>query len=157
MFTGISVAMYFSRPVFMMLSVKPMASVDAVTASTAVPAVEHADETAGNDALGTDTAGILLITAFPAQVPDLSRLQAGASGDLVIEVLIDSNGRVATARARKGVGHEIDEMVLATVEQWVFHPVTKDGRPVRSEQELHFHYHRGCDPMLGWGCFELAP
>jgi protein TonB len=134
-----------------------LASVDAVTASTTAPLEEQADGTAGNDALGTDTASILLITAFPAQVPDLSLLQAGASGDLVVEVLIDSNGRVANARARKGVGHEIDEMVIATVEQWLFHPVTKDGRPVRSEQELHFHYQRGCDPTRGWGCFELAP
>jgi TonB family protein len=134
-----------------------LASVKAAAASTTAPAIEHEDGTAGNDALGTGTASILLITAFPARMPDLSGLQAGTSGDLVIEVLIDSNGRVANAKTKKGVGHEIDEMVMATVEQWLFHPVTKDGRPVRSEQELHFHYQRGCDPMRGWGCFELAP
>jgi periplasmic protein TonB len=134
-----------------------LASVEAAVASAAAPVVEHEDGTAGNDALGTEIASIRLITAFPARMPDLSGLQAGASWDLVIEVLIDSNGRVANAKTKKGVGHDIDEMVVATVEQWLFQPVTKDGRPVRSEQELHFHYQRGCDPMRGWGCFELAP
>jgi periplasmic protein TonB len=127
------------------------------TASTTSPITLHPDGATGNDAQGTDTASIMLITGFPTQAPDMSHLPAGASGDLVVEVLIDSNGRVQNARAKKGVGNGVDEMVIATVEHWLFHPVIKDGRPVMSEQELHFHYARGCDPAFGWGCFELAP
>jgi protein TonB len=41
-----------------------------------------------------------------------------------------------------GLGPAIDENVIATVQQWTFHPATKDGQPVASEQELHFHYEK---------------
>jgi protein TonB len=133
-----------------------IATEDPSTASTTAPVALRPDGTTGNDALGSDTASIMFVTGFPAQAPDMSHLPAGASGDLVVEVLIDSNGRVSNARTKKGVGNGVDEMVIATVEHWLFHPVTRDGRPVTSEQELHFHYERGCDPTRGWGCFELA-
>ncbi len=42
-----------------------------------------------------------------------------------------------------GLGYGVDETVIATVEQWVFHPALASGRPVASEQELHFHYEKG--------------
>jgi periplasmic protein TonB len=126
-------------------------------ASTTSPISLHPDGTTGNDALGSDTASIMLITEFPAQKPDMSHLPAGASGDIVVQLLIDTNGRVQAARTKKGVGNGVDEMVIATVEHWIFNPVKRDGRPVTSEQELHFHYARGCDPSYGWGCFVLAP
>jgi protein TonB len=72
-------------------------------------------------------------------------------------VVIDDTGKVARAKARRGMGHGIDEVVVATVEQWVFYPAMRNGRAVASEQELHFHYERGraADPC-GWDCFALA-
>ena len=42
----------------------------------------------------------------------------------------------------KGLGYGVDEAVMATVQQWTFHPATRNGQPVPSEQELLFHYER---------------
>ncbi len=43
----------------------------------------------------------------------------------------------------KGLGSPVDEYVIATVQQWKYTPAKKNGVPVVSEQELHFHYERG--------------
>lgn len=124
---------------------------------SSAPLSKRPDDLEGNDALGRGTMIISFVQPFPAQRPDWSKLAAGAPGDMVLDLLIDDNGKVAEARAKKTVGYGIDEVVIATVEQWVFYPATKDGKPVESEQELHFHYDRshaaaGC----GWECFQLA-
>jgi protein TonB len=37
----------------------------------------------------------------------------------------------------------VDETVIAAVRQWEYTPAKKNGVPVVSEQELHFHYERG--------------
>jgi protein TonB len=42
----------------------------------------------------------------------------------------------------KGLGQPIDDVVIATVKQWSFAPATRNGVPIPSEQELHFHYER---------------
>jgi protein TonB len=42
-----------------------------------------------------------------------------------------------------GLDPSVDQAVIATVRQWLFTPATKDGVPVVSEQEFHFHYERG--------------
>jgi protein TonB len=126
-------------------------------AGAAAPVAATADEAVGSAALGSGTVSLVFIQSFPAQRPDISMLPVGASGDIVVGVRIDDNGRVVRATTKRGVGYGIDEMMLATVEQWIFHPATKDGRPVTSEQDLHFHYDLGRNPMTcGWECFTLV-
>jgi protein TonB len=143
------------RPALRRVSL-PTAKVLAEAVSMPAPVVPHMDAMAGNDALGNGSVNIARVQAFPASKPDLAKLPVGASGDVVLDVLIDDTGKVADARTTKGMGHGIDEMVIATVEQWVFYPATKNGRPVSSEQELHFHYDRGRgDQACGWECFAL--
>lgn len=116
----------------------------------------QSETTASNDALGSGTASIVLIQAFPSQKPDLSHLPPGSSGEVIVGVQIDENGRVAQAITRKGLSQGVDAMVLATVEQWVFHPATRQGHPVTSQQELHFHYNLAANPLTcGWECFTL--
>jgi protein TonB len=115
------------------------------------------DAAAGNDALGTGSVSILYIQPFPKQNPDLSRLAGGAQGDIVVGLQIDCSGRVASAIAKKGLGHGVDEMVIATVGRWLFRPASKNGRPVASQQEVRFHYHLTRDPMTsGWEAFSLV-
>jgi protein TonB len=128
------------------------------TAETASSATDvPPNEAVGSDALGSGTVSIVYIQSFPKQRPDISGLPVGSSGDIVVGVRIDNDGRVASATTKQGVGYGIDEMMIATVEQWIFHPATKDGRPVTSEQDLHFHYDLGRNPMLcGWECFTLV-
>ncbi len=110
--------------------------------ATPSPASANPDSSTGNDGLGTGDVNIALLTYFPVPKPDLTQLPHGTRGDVVIDVVIDATGRIVQATMAKGLGHGVDEAVLATVQQWTFHPATKDGRPVASEQELLFHYER---------------
>lgn len=116
--------------------------------ASALPAINapespHPNAATGADALGSGNITIALGSYFPAPKPDLSRLPRGTSGDVILHVVIDTNGHISELKMTSGLGHGIDETVIATVEQWVFHPALANGVPVASAQELHFHYERG--------------
>ncbi len=102
----------------------------------------HPDAANGNDSLGQGNVNIALAASFPAPKPDLTPLPHGTSGDVVLDIVIDATGKISSITMSRGLGHGIDETVIATVQQWSFHPATRDGQPVPSEQELHFHYEK---------------
>src|ERR1700677_1222601 len=106
------------------------------------PASAQPDSTAGADSLGSGNINIALANYFPPPKPDLSTLPRGTKGDVILDIVINSAGKIADIKMTSGLGHGIDENVIATVQQWTFHPATKDGQPVASEQELHFHYEK---------------
>lgn len=110
--------------------------------SAAAPAAAQSDSTAGADALGSGNINIALASYFPTPQPDLSALPRGTRGDVILDIVIDSAGKIADVKMTSGLGHGVDESVIATVHQWTFHPATRDGQPVASEQELHFHYEK---------------
>ena len=101
------------------------------------------NSTAGNDARGSGNIDIALVTYFPRPKPSLAALPHGTKGDVILDVTIDETGKVAALKLTSGLGYGIDEEVIATVQQWTFHPATQNGHPVASEQELHFHYEKG--------------
>jgi protein TonB len=92
--------------------------------------------------LGEGDITIALATYFPHPTPDLSVLPHGTEGDVILNALIDEHGKIAKLELLKGLGPAIDQIVIATVQQWSYTPAKKDGVPVPSEQELHFHYQR---------------
>ncbi|WP_353064288.1 TonB family protein [Tunturibacter psychrotolerans] len=106
------------------------------------PASTQPDSTAGADSLGSGNINIALLSYFPTPKPDLSTLPHGTKGDVILDIVIDTTGKIADIKMTSGLGHGIDESVIATIQQWTFHPATKDGQPVASEQELHFHYEK---------------
>jgi periplasmic protein TonB len=110
--------------------------------NTNSPASPDPNSTTGADSLGSGDINIALASYFPAPKPDLSVLPRGTKGDVVLDVVIDTTGKIADIKMTSGLGHGIDETVIATVQQWTFRPATKDGQPVASEQELHFHYEK---------------
>ncbi len=101
------------------------------------------DATSGADALGDGNTTLALVVVHPPPHPDLSQLPAGTRGDVIVDVVIDKTGRIAKFTMTRGLGHGVDEAVLATIKQWTFQPATRNGVPVASEQELLFHYERG--------------
>jgi protein TonB len=110
--------------------------------NTSSPASTQPDTTAGADSLGSGNINIALVSYFPTPKPDLSTLPRGTKGDVILDIVIDTTGRIADIKMTSGLGHGIDESVIATIQQWTFRPATKDGQPVASEQELHFHYEK---------------
>ncbi|HZD48559.1 MAG TPA: TonB family protein [Silvibacterium sp.] len=93
-----------------------------------------------NEALGTEDIRIALTTYSPSPKPDLSRLPRGTQGDVVLDITIDPTGQVADLQILQTLGYGVDGAVADTVRTWKFSPATKDGVPVASVQELHFHY-----------------
>ncbi|WP_158942350.1 energy transducer TonB [Granulicella sp. S190] len=111
--------------------------------NTNSPASATPDSSAGADSLGSGNINIALVSYFPTPKPDLSTLPRGTKGDVILDIVIDTSGKISDIKMASGLGHGVDEDVIATVQQWTFHPATKDGQPVASEQELHFHYEKG--------------
>jgi periplasmic protein TonB len=119
---------------------KPKAST--ASPNTESPASPQPNSSAGADSLGSGNINIALASYFPTPKPDLSTLPRGTRGDVILDIVIDSTGKIADVKITSSLGYGIDETVIATVQQWTFHPATKDGQPVASEQELHFHYEK---------------
>jgi protein TonB len=107
------------------------------------PVSDHPDSTSGADALGSGDISIALAKYFPTPQPDLSSMMPGTKGDVVLDIIIDENGKISDLKLIQGIEQKIDETVIATIRQWIFHPANRDGRPVASEQELRFHYEKG--------------
>jgi protein TonB len=99
------------------------------------------DRTAGLNSWGSgDAQQIALTTYSPSPAPDLSPLPRGAQGDVIVDVTIDSDGRVSDLTVVKTLGYGIESTVVNTVRTWTFRPATKDGVTVASLQELLFHF-----------------
>jgi TonB family protein len=89
-------------------------------------------------------AGHEVHVAYPVVYPDppvnRAELPRGLSGDVIIEVTIDSAGNVVETRIVQAIGHGIDEKIEATLRRWHFQPATLDGTPVATRHDVHFHF-----------------
>jgi len=81
-----------------------------------------------------------LPVVFPDPVVHRSELPSGVQGDVVVEVTIDTEGRVVRTRVLRSVGYGIEEKVLAALENWRFKPATQDGVAIPSQQDVYFHF-----------------
>jgi periplasmic protein TonB len=96
----------------------------------------------GGDPSGEADVTVAMANFYPTPKPDLSALPHGTRGDIVIDIVIDEDGKVVDAHLDQGLGHGVDEAVMAIVQTWTFTPATKAGKPVASEQQLLFHFER---------------
>jgi periplasmic protein TonB len=104
------------------------------------PASAIPDSTTGSDSWGSGSIQIALTTYSPSPAPDLSALPHGVQGDVVVDVTIDPSGKVADLAVLHTLGYGIESSVIGTLRTWTFRPATKDGTPIASVQELHFHF-----------------
>ncbi len=98
--------------------------------------------TNGGDPTGEADVTLAMASFFPTPKPDLSMLPHGTSGDIVVDIVIDESGKVVDSHLDQGLGHGVDEAVLAVIQTWTFYPATKAGKPVASSQQLLFHFDR---------------
>ncbi len=114
-----------------------------MAASPAVhPQVSATASHPGTNALGEGDVTLALMQQGPDPQPDLSTLPQGTNGNVVVDVVIDEQGRIAQSTLVHGLGSAVDQAVLATLRNWTFSPALKNGVPVASRQELVFHYER---------------
>ena len=108
--------------------------------NASAPEAATPDSTSGSDSWGSGSIQIALTTYSPSPVPDLSVLPHGVQGDVVVDVTIDPSGKVANLAVLRTLGYGIESSVIGTLKTWTFRPATKDGTPIASVQELHFHF-----------------
>jgi|SRR5581483_10274559 len=73
--------------------------------------------------------------------PDISSdLLNGSVGDVVIEITIDSVGNITEMHVLQSLGPAVDHQVLAALEKWHFLPATRNGVPIPSKQDVHYHF-----------------
>jgi protein TonB len=98
------------------------------------------DPSSGSDSWGSGSVQIALTTYSPSPAPDLSVLPHGVQGDVVVDITIDPSGKVADLAVLHTLGYGIESNVIGILKTWTFRPATKDGTPIASVQELHFHF-----------------
>ena len=82
--------------------------------------------------------------ALPVAFQDLkiprSELPSGIQGDVIVEITIDAQGTVVEERLLQGLGHGVDDRVIAVLRDWRFHPATRNGVAIPSKHDVHFHF-----------------
>ncbi len=128
-------------------SLAPLAPMPHLTVTESTPSPSYSstpakapDSAAGTDSWGSGDVQIALTTYSPSPAPDLSALPHGVQGDVVVDVTIDPSGKVSELAVLHTLGYGIESSVIGTLKTWTFRPATKDGTPIASVQELHFHY-----------------
>ena len=61
-------------------------------------------------------------------------------GNVVVEITIDESGRIVNKAIIQSMGPALDARVLAALENWQFHPATRDGLPIPSKQDVVYHF-----------------
>ncbi len=81
----------------------------------------------------------------PADLGDLK-------GDVIVEVTIDRDGNMVAKKLEHSLGQAVDQKVLTAIEGWRFHPAMKDGQPILSKQDIHYHFPvYDAGPSMGQG------
>jgi TonB family protein len=61
-------------------------------------------------------------------------------GNVVVEITIDETGKIVSKTVMQSMGPALDSTVLAALENWFFHPATRDGVPIPSRQDVVYHF-----------------
>jgi len=70
--------------------------------------------------------------------PEIAKA-ARVQGEVVLECVIDANGRVAGVRVLRGV-RLLDDAAVAAVSQWVYSPTRLNGQPVAVIMNVTVHF-----------------
>jgi len=79
-----------------------------------------------------------LKTPEPKYPPSLRR--EGVSGIVSVTCIIDENGKVISAQATKSTRTEFEQPALDAIQNWVFKPAVKDGKPVKVRVTIPFRF-----------------
>jgi protein TonB len=114
--------------------------------------IEEADKTPNPAEVGSENGsaydglanGDEVKPALPVAFQDLkiprSELPGGVQGDVIVEITIDAQGIVVEERLLQGLGHGVDDRVIAVLRDWRFHPATRNGVAIPSKHDVHFHF-----------------
>jgi Gram-negative bacterial TonB protein C-terminal len=70
---------------------------------------------------------------YPWQLPE-------TAGNEIIEITIDERGEIVKKTVLQSLGSEIDDKCLVALDNWHFHPATRNGAPIPSKQDAIFPF-----------------
>ncbi len=115
-----------------------------------------ADGTPAPRDAGNDVPVPLVLTKVDPTYPP-EALQQGVSGTVIVELIIDEKGQVASAELVRSIPL-LDEAALAAVRQWTFEVTRVDGRPVRVRHLVPLTFaRRVAEPPASAGTPALPP
>jgi len=97
------------------------------------PAGAFAEDAGGGDVIAGESdvdAPAQLVKTSPLVYPEAAR-RAGIETDFPVEIVIDTDGRVMSARALRQAGYGLDEAAMGAIRAYRFSPGFRAGRPVR--------------------------
>jgi TonB family protein len=77
------------------------------------------------------------ITSKPNPVYTEEARKLHIEGEVLLEVVFESSGRMHVVRVIRGLGHGLDEAAVHAAEQIRFKPALRDGKPADSTAVLH--------------------
>jgi TonB family protein len=66
--------------------------------------------------------------------------KAKLSGNVLVALVVDSNGQPQNVRVAKGLGNELDEKAVEAVQQYRFKPATLNGEPVSANLKVEVNF-----------------
>ena len=87
--------------------------------------------------------GLILPVALYKPEPEYSdeARRARLSGEVLVQLIIDENGRTRDFKVVRSLGLGLDEEALKAVKKWRFRPAMKDGKPVAIAGEVYVGFH----------------
>jgi len=87
--------------------------------------------------------GLILPVALYKPEPEYSddARRARLSGEVLVQLIIDENGRTRDFKIVRSLGLGLDEEALKAVQKWRFKPAMKDGKPVAIAGEVYVGFH----------------
>ena len=77
----------------------------------------------------------ILSKPSPIYTPEARNLKI--EGEVLLEVVLGSDGRLHVTKVVRGLGHGLDDAAVKAAEQIRFKPAQKDGQPTDSTAVLH--------------------
>jgi TonB family protein len=74
--------------------------------------------------------------------------KAGVSGDMVLSVTVNDDGKVAKVVVIKSLSTHLDEAAIETVRVWKFKIINGNASTLPDEFQLHISYLATCAPLL---------
>jgi TonB family protein len=120
----------------------PMQVPEVVKSGGASTATPHHGNGSGQALTGNGPDSIDMTPAFPVYSPhppirDRALLPQTAE-KIIVDVDVDEGGQVVKETLVRGLGNELDAMVLGVVKTWRFEPAKVNGKPVASQAEVIF-------------------
>jgi TonB family protein len=123
------------------LSHTPSVSVSEPSLAANQPQATGSSTGSAFDSSSLDEIRVALPVVSSDPFVDKSEL-GGKQGDVIVEITIDEKGNIVSKQVVESFSAEIDNKVLAALQTWHFLPATRNGVPIASKQDVHYHFPR---------------